>query len=58
LHLRVGCFVLLSDRYDAELAADFESEGRFVLTKPLEETEVQRVLASMDSPANIRNQVV
>ncbi|MBV8730289.1 MAG: GAF domain-containing protein, partial [Acidobacteriia bacterium] len=58
LQSRVGCFVLLSDRYDAELAADFESEGRFVLTKPLEQSEVQRVLASMDSPANARNQAV
>jgi GAF domain-containing protein/CheY-like chemotaxis protein len=41
---RVGAFVLVSDRYDAELAADFESETRFVLSRPVQETELERVL--------------
>jgi CheY-like chemotaxis protein len=58
LQSRVGSFVLLSDRFDAELVADFESEGRFVLTKPLEDSALQRVLASLDSPASARGQVV
>jgi signal transduction histidine kinase/CheY-like chemotaxis protein len=58
LQSRVGSFVLLSDRFDAELAADFESEGRFVLTKPLEDSGLQRVLANLHSPAGARGQVV
>jgi GAF domain-containing protein len=49
LHLRVGGFVLLSDRYDAELAADFEGDGRFVLTKPLQEGDIERILSSIEA---------
>jgi CheY-like chemotaxis protein len=45
---RVGVFVLLADGYDPELAADFEGEGRFVLPKPFQETEIERVLASVE----------
>lgn len=41
---RVGGFILLSDGYDAELSADFEGEGRFVLPKPIQEPELDRVL--------------
>jgi GAF domain-containing protein/CheY-like chemotaxis protein len=58
LQSRVGGFVLLSDRYDAELVADFEGEHRFVLAKPLEEAGLDRVLANIDSPASARDQVV
>jgi CheY-like chemotaxis protein len=42
---RLGAFILLSDGYDAELAADFEGEGRFVLAKPVQEVELDRMLA-------------
>src|ERR1035441_11059935 len=35
MYSRVGGFILLSDGYDAELSADFEGDGRFVLAKPL-----------------------
>ncbi|HEY2018136.1 MAG TPA: GAF domain-containing protein, partial [Bryobacteraceae bacterium] len=48
---RVGCFILLSDGYDAELSADFEGDGRFVLAKPVQEAELQRVFRTMDSPS-------
>lgn len=41
---RVGAFVLLPDRYDAELAADFEGENCFVLPKPIQETELADIL--------------
>ena len=30
--------------YDAELAADFEGDGRFVLAKPVQESDLDRVL--------------
>jgi GAF domain-containing protein len=45
---RVDGFVLLSDGYDAELSADFESDGCFVLAKPVQEPELDRVLRSID----------
>lgn len=48
MYSRVGCFILLSDGYDAELSADFEGEGRFVLAKPVQEVELQRVLRSLE----------
>ena len=40
----VGGFVLLSDSYDADLTADFEGEGRFVLAKPVDEKQLDHVL--------------
>jgi signal transduction histidine kinase len=47
----VGAFVLLSDRYDAELCADFEGDGRFVLSKPLQDLELDHVLRALEPPA-------
>jgi len=44
LQHRGGAFVLVTDGYDAELAADFEGEGRFVLPKPIEEAQLDRLL--------------
>ncbi|MGB7761269.1 MAG: GAF domain-containing protein [Bryobacteraceae bacterium] len=41
---RVGAFVLMPDRYDAELAADFEGDNCFVLPKPIQETELAGIL--------------
>jgi GAF domain-containing protein/CheY-like chemotaxis protein len=49
LQSRIGAFILLSDRYDAELAADFEGEGRFVLSKPVQEADLARILSAIDS---------
>ena len=48
---RVGAFILLSDRYDAELCADFEGDGRFVLSKPLQDSELEQVLRSLERQA-------
>jgi signal transduction histidine kinase len=48
MHSRVGGFILLSDGYDAELSADFEGDGRFVLSKPVQEAELERVLRAID----------
>jgi CheY-like chemotaxis protein len=44
LQSRVGAFVLVSDNYDQELSLDFEGEGRFVLPRPIQETDLDRVL--------------
>ncbi|MGA2134553.1 MAG: GAF domain-containing protein [Bryobacteraceae bacterium] len=44
---RVGGFVLLSDSYDADLAADFAGDGRFVLAKPVDERHLDRALEAI-----------
>jgi CheY-like chemotaxis protein len=54
MHSRVGGFVLLSDGYDSELAADFEGDGRFVLSKPVQEAELERVLRTIDRLASAK----
>lgn len=41
---RIAAFALLSDRYDPELVADFEGPGRFVLSKPVQEPDLERVI--------------
>ena len=45
---RVGGFILLSDGYRADLAADFEGENRYVLAKPVQEAELERVLRDLE----------
>ena len=45
----VGGFVLLSDGYDSELAMDFEGGSRFVLPKPVQEAELERVLRTIEA---------
>jgi len=44
---RGGGFVLLSDSYNADLSADFSGERRFVLAKPIDERQLDRVLEAM-----------
>ena len=51
---RVIGFILLSDGYNAELSADFEGEGRFVVAKPVQEADLDRVLRAMDAPVPSR----
>jgi K+-sensing histidine kinase KdpD/CheY-like chemotaxis protein len=46
---RVGAFVLVADRYDADLAADFEGERRLVVSKPVGEPDLDRVLHALES---------
>jgi len=62
MHSRVGGFVLLSESYDAELAANFEGDGKYVLPKPVQDGELDRVLRAIESVAHnkvvrIRNSV-
>ncbi len=58
MHSTVGAFVLLSEGYDAELAADFEGDGRFVLAKPVQEADLERLLRSLEPvSAAVRNGV-
>jgi len=45
---RVGGFILLSDGYDAELASNFEGFNRYVLAKPVQEAELERVLRDLE----------
>ena len=54
---RVAGFILLSDSYNAELSADFEGDGRFVIPKPVQEAELERVLHAMDAPVPSRQGV-
>lgn len=47
---RATAFVLMSDGDDPELSSDFEGDGRFVLPKPFQETELARVLRYTEHP--------
>jgi hypothetical protein len=54
MQARVAGFVLLSDGYDAELSVDFEGDGKFVLPKPVQEEELDRVLRMIQpKPATV-----
>lgn len=48
MHARVGGFILLSDSYDGELVSDFTGDNRFVLSKPILEVELERILRTID----------
>jgi CheY-like chemotaxis protein len=50
MQARVGGFALLSDRYDPELSADFEGPARFVLPKPVQESDLERVFYAAERP--------
>jgi GAF domain-containing protein/CheY-like chemotaxis protein len=45
---RIGGFILLSDGYDMELASNFEGYNRYVLAKPVQEPELDRVLRDLE----------
>jgi GAF domain-containing protein len=45
---RVGSFILLSDGYDAELSTNFQGDNRYVLAKPVQESELERVLRELE----------
>jgi len=47
LETRVGSFVLVADAYNAELAADCEDQGRFVLARPVDEKQLDQVLETI-----------
>lgn len=44
MRARVGAFVLLTDGFDAQSAANAREEGYFVLSKPVEENQLDRIL--------------
>jgi len=48
---RVSGFVLLSDSYNADLSAEFAGEQRFVLAKPVDEKQLDRVLEAIRAGA-------
>ena len=58
MHSRVGGFILLSESYDAELSADFEGEGRSVLPKPVQDSELDRVLRGVETSSASNSKVV
>ena len=45
---RVGGFILLSDGYDMELSSNFEGYNRYVLARPVQEPELDRVLRDLE----------
>jgi GAF domain-containing protein len=45
---RVGGFILLSDGYDMELSSNFEGYDRYVLARPVQEPELDRVLRDLE----------
>ena len=51
---RVGAFILLSDGYDRELSANFEGYNRYVLAKPVQEPELDRMLHDLDLALPLR----
>ncbi len=51
MHSRVGGFILLPESYNAELSSDFEGDGRFVLPRPVQDSELDRVLRSIETAA-------
>jgi GAF domain-containing protein len=48
MQARVSGFILLSDGYDAELASNFEGYARYVLAKPVQEVDLDRVLRDLE----------
>jgi signal transduction histidine kinase/CheY-like chemotaxis protein len=44
----IAAFVLVSDGYDAELARSIEQGGNFLLGRPIQESELDRILRQID----------
>jgi len=45
----IAAFVLVSDGYDAELARSIEDGGNFLLGRPIQESELDRILRQIDA---------
>jgi signal transduction histidine kinase len=54
---KVGAFVLLTDAYDSQLAAAAREEGYFVLSKPIEENQLDHILDHLTDPEPSRRGV-
>jgi DNA-binding response OmpR family regulator len=50
----VPAFVLISDGYDRDLAASLEDSGGFLLARPLQAVELDRVLEALEARTNVR----
>lgn len=48
VRLEISSFVLVAEGYDSELTRAFKGSDGYVLTKPIDETEVQRLLAAIE----------
>jgi CheY-like chemotaxis protein len=46
----ITAFVLVSDGYDMELARSIEEGGNFLLGRPIQESELDRILRQIDAP--------
>jgi CheY-like chemotaxis protein len=51
---QVGAFALLTEGFDADLARVFQGGEGFVLSKPVDEAELQRVCRSVEERAMVR----
>ena len=51
IHAQVPFFVLVSDGYDAELARSLESNGGFLLARPIQDADLEWVLRQIESRA-------
>jgi hypothetical protein len=49
IRAQVALFVLVSDGYDAELARSLESSGGFLLARPVQDTDLDRILQSIQT---------
>ena len=54
LHDSIPAVVLVSDGYDADLASNPQESGDYLLRRPLEEPDLDRVLAAVESRAPAR----
>lgn len=50
----IPTFVLVSDGYDADLAASLQESGGFLLGRPLQEPELERILGAVEARAATR----
>ena len=50
----VPSFILVSDGYDAELAASLAASGGFLLGRPIQENELERILEAVEVRASAR----
>ena len=50
----VGAFVLISEAYDPDLVINFERGRRFVVNKPFDAVQLDRVLAFAENPPSRR----
>lgn len=46
---RVGAFTLLAEAFSQDLSTHFRGEGRYVLHKPIEQSQFDRTLAAVES---------